>query len=110
ALGKVRGLGVHALRALVDASGGDLARVWREDTPTIGDWLSRARVKDARRVATDIANKRQEFLAEAKREREELAGQRVTIIGMHDPAFPRRLAELEDGPYWLFVEGSPAAL
>src|SRR5438034_8314835 len=56
AFGSVRGIGVHALRALIDAAGGDLARVWDESTATIGDWLARARVKEARCVASDIGN------------------------------------------------------
>jgi DNA protecting protein DprA len=110
ALGLVRGLGVHALRALIDAFGGDLERVWAEDTATVGDLLARARVKEARRVASDIANKRSELLADAGREREALEAENVRIIGMHDPAFPRQLAQFDDGPYWLFVQGAPAAL
>jgi hypothetical protein len=67
ALGALRGIGVHALRALVDATGGDLSRVWQEDTPTVGDWLARARVKEARHVATDIAARRGDLLGQARR-------------------------------------------
>jgi hypothetical protein len=49
ALGSVRGVGVHALRTLIDTCGGDLSQVWHEDTATLGDWLARGRVKEARR-------------------------------------------------------------
>jgi predicted Rossmann fold nucleotide-binding protein DprA/Smf involved in DNA uptake len=110
AVGRVKGIGVQALRGLIDTFDGDLARVWREDTPTVGDVLARARVKEPRNVATEIANRRDELLAQAERERGALAAEQVRVLGMHQPAFPRRLAELPDGSYWLFVQGDPAAL
>lgn len=110
ALGRVKGVGVHALRVLIDHAGGDLARIWHEDTPTLGDVLAKARVREARKVATAIGYGKDELLADGRRERDALAAEQVRLIGMHDSAFPRPLAELPDAPYWLFVQGNPAAL
>lgn len=109
ALAQVRGVGVHALRALILAYG-DLGRVWRDDPVRIAEVLTTARVPSAAHIADAITIEGRHVLTKGERERERLARQGYRVIGAQDPAFPRRLRELPDQPLWLFVEGDPAAL
>jgi DNA protecting protein DprA len=109
ALAQLRGVGLHALRALVLAYG-ELGDVWDDDPTRIAEVLTTARVPSAAHIADVIKIEGRHVLAKGKRERERLAQQGYRVIGAQDPAFPHRLRELPNQPLWLFLEGNPAAL
>lgn len=109
ALAQVRGVGLHALRALI-LHYGNLEAVWDDDPAEITDVLVAARVRGGAHVADAIKIEGRHLLARGERERERLARNGRRVIGVHDLAFPRRLRGLPDQPLWLFVEGNVAAL
>lgn len=109
ALAQVHGVGLQALRALIQAYG-DLKQVWSDDPERIAAVLAAARVRGSGHVADAIKIEGRQFLAKGERERDRLARNGCRVVGAQDPAFPRRLREFPDQPLWLFVEGDPAAL
>jgi DNA protecting protein DprA len=109
ALGRVRGIGVKTLRALIDHYG-DLRSVWEETPSALHAVLHQAKVRDSAAVAAQILDERERWLTAARRELQRLRADGVRLMGMHEPDFPRRLATVPDSPYWLFVAGDVAAL
>lgn len=109
ALAGIRGIGFHTLQALLKHYG-DLRALWEDDTPSIRDTLARAKVRDASTIASYFAANRARLLSEGEAAISRLARDNISVIAAEDPTFPQRLTDLPDGPMWLFVEGSPAAL
>jgi len=109
ALSKVRGVGTKTLRALYERFP-DLSQVWQTDLATLADILHGMRVKDARMIATTILDEQEVLRTEAQRTLHRFRSESISLVARHDPAFPKRLAERPDGPYWLFVEGKIEAL
>lgn len=105
ALSKVRGVGLKTLRALYEHFT-DLSQIWRSDVGSLADLLHQLRVKGARTIATTIIEQQDLLFTEAQRTLHRLRSDSITILARHDPAFPKRLAEIPDGPHWIFVEGS----
>ena len=109
ALAQIRGVGLHALRALI-LHYGNLERIWEDNPAQISEALTAARVPGAAHVADAIKIEGRQLLAKAQRERDRLARNGYRLIGAHDPAFPQRLRDLPDQPLWLFIEGDPTPL
>ena len=109
ALAQVHGVGLQALRALIQAYG-DLQQVWSDDPGRIAEVLTAARVRGSGHIADAVKIEGRQLLAKGESERERLARNGYRVIGAQDPAFPHRLRDFADQPLWLFIEGDPAAL
>ena len=109
ALGQVRGIGIQAIRALLTFYGTP-RHIWDGDAATTRDVLSRARIRGAETAALAIHAESGKLRNEAERRRRQLRENGVRIIGHVDPSFPERLADLPDGPMWLFVQGDVSML
>lgn len=105
ALGRVRGIGIKTLRFLIEHYG-NLNRVWQEDPFALNEILRRARVKDSATTAKKILSESDALLTTAQRDLDQLYEAGIRIIQRGDAAFPPRLAETPDSPYWLFAEGA----
>jgi DNA processing protein len=109
ALGRVKGVGVQALRALLEAYP-ELRHVWDDDLQGIRDVLARARVTRSESIAKAIKSQRRRLLDEGERERKALERREVRVISDRSPSFPKRLLEIPDRPFWLFVQGDASVL
>jgi len=108
ALAHVDGLGYKGLRALVSHFGDDLGAVWQVESAKIRRLLVDARVGSAERLSTTLAASQAQLLDKASHELRDLRSRQVTVIA--PSRMPRKLADLPDRPWWLFVEGRPDVL
>lgn len=106
ALGSVRGMGTKGLQATVRIFGDRLGILFELDPAELRGTLARAHVSAG--VANAVAQDRSRLLDEAQAQLDRLAGRGVRALGPGQ--IPHRLAELRDGPLWLFVQGDPSAL
>jgi DNA protecting protein DprA len=109
ALAQVRGVGVQALRALLERFG-DVGNVWKANSREIAEVLADAKVPGTVGITTALKVERAVLFEEADRLRQRLRQDHIRVLSNQDPAFPPQLREVSDAPYWLFVQGDPAAL
>lgn len=109
ALAEVRGIGLHALRALVGAYP-SLSNVWTDEPENVTDLLAKARVPGAAQIARSIHSDAGWLQNRGARERDRLERRGYLVIGSSDPAFPSRLRAIPGQPLWLFVEGDTTTL
>ena len=109
ALAQVRGIGIRALRGLIQHYD-DPSRVWRDDSTEIAEILAAAHVPGSSHIADAIKLESQQFLAKGRRERDRLARNGCRLIGSRDEEFPQRLLTIPNHPLWLFIQGDPAPL
>jgi DNA protecting protein DprA len=108
-LASVRGLGRQGIRAIVEAYGGDTPRLVAQPDPRLlRRALSASRTPASEELAEFLAKQMPVLVQAGGRELEKLRNQNVAIIGWAQ--LPDRLADLPDGPRWLFVEGDTEAL
>ncbi len=109
ALGKIKGIGVHTLRNIVN-NYNNLADLWDADEKSFKEVLRRSKIKDVDTFLTFLKNNRKTILAEAKRDFVEFQLQNIRLMPSYSPDFPNSLKNIPGGPEWLFVEGNIAAL
>jgi DNA protecting protein DprA len=109
ALGRVHGLGVQGIRALLQHYG-RLQHVWTGDVTATRDVLARARVREAGDVAVSIHRDYRRRLDDAEQQRRQFMNRGIRIVSDDDEEFPQSLREVPDGPAWLFVEGDVSTL
>ncbi|MFF4345582.1 DNA-processing protein DprA [Kitasatospora sp. NPDC001540] len=106
ALGSVRGMGAKALRSIVRDFGERLGVLFELEPEVLRGALARSRVPT--NAAQEVTNSAARLVEDAAAAADRLAIRGVRVVG---PAhLPKRLANLPDGPLWLFVEGDPDAL
>lgn len=109
ALAQTRGVGVQALRALLDHFG-DVGSAWEGDSREVAKALADAKVPGSDSIATVLKVERPVLLREGERLWQRLRQDGIRVLSEHDPAFPPQLRQVDDAPYWLFVQGELAAL
>lgn len=107
-LSLVKGLGRKGLRALYSNFEGDLERVFTEPPETVTKVLSGARVPNAEDIAANIRSEGEQLLTRGIERLEILNRKKIHVL--HGSALPKRLEDVSDSPYWLFVEGNPEVL
>lgn len=109
ALGRVKGVGIHVLRALIDQYG-DLSNVWHSDHATFISTLVKVKAKDSQAIFDTIMTQGKRLILAAEKQLHGLVNNGVRVISAKSPDYPARLRDAPDHPYWLFVEGNVAAL
>lgn len=107
-LSTVKGLGRKGLRALYKAYEGDLEKALYEPPPNVAKVLSDARVPNAEGIAKVINAERKAIVDEGAHRVDLLLDRKVRVI--HGDELPKRIQEVPDPPYWLFVEGNVKAI
>lgn len=103
-LSNVRGLGRKGLRALADASNGDLGQVWQMPPDQVHKVLAAAKVPGAEKIAAEIADAAPSLFEQGQKKVEELSGKGIHVLPLW--RLPRQLRDIPDGPRWLFVQGN----
>jgi DNA protecting protein DprA len=107
-LGSVKGLGHKGLRALVRHFMEDLGRALTGPRDSILQVFVEGRVAGAEKFADVIAADHKKLAEEGRIQLERLSGSGVYVLS--PSKVPEWLRFIPDPPYWLFVEGNPAAL
>ncbi|MCP3013838.1 DNA-protecting protein DprA [Nocardiopsis dassonvillei] len=106
ALAEISGVGHQALRTLVNAYGDKLGHLLVSPPEQIVPRLRALKAPTA--LIESLTRSAPDLLDRASEHERRLAKQNVHLLS---PAqLPTRLAQLPDGPRWLFVQGDPAAL
>jgi DNA protecting protein DprA len=108
ALAFLPGLGFKGLRALIDALGEDLGRVWDENVEVVEGILSRARVPGARSLAHRIHREAERWIERGHLEVRRLEEEGIRLLSPAD--LPPSLKGIPDAPRWLFVQGNSEIL
>ena len=106
ALGSVPNVNVRTLRPAVQNFGNRLGTLFELDTSQLRDLAQRLRL--APEAVQHFAVHRERLVEQAAAQCEQLAARRVQVLSPEQ--LPDRLAELRDGPLWLFVQGDARAL
>jgi DNA protecting protein DprA len=109
ALGRIRGIGIHILRAFINRYG-SLSQVWDTDAASLLKVLTDAKAKDAQVLVKVLLNGRARHLDGAAKELATLREKGVCILSARSDEFPERLRNTPSAPYWLFVQGAVSAL
>jgi DNA protecting protein DprA len=109
ALGKVPGIGINTLKALIDHYK-DISHVWEDEETSVTEILKKGRLRNAQFVAQTLKAQQTELINKARKTLAELNIQDIKILPASSPDFPKQLVGVDDAPYWLFVQGQIEAL
>jgi DNA protecting protein DprA len=107
-LGSVKGLGHKGLRVLARHFKEDLGRALTSPRELVATVFAEGKVSAAEKLADTIAAKREKLEEEGERALERLTADGVQVLP--PSKLPESLRTIPDPPFWLFVEGNPAAL
>jgi len=110
ALADIHGVGFATVRALFEAYGGDLSRVWDADGEELFDHLRRARIPQPMPVIEQIRKRRAALLRAGEDRARFFRSRHISVLFRHTGEYPPSLADLPQPPAWLFVEGDPDLL
>lgn len=108
ALSLIKGLGRYSLAAIYDAFR-PLGAVWTAPAAEVERALHSANNRQAKSIASIIANDAHELLDAADSFYATLAANKVSILFKEEPTYPSRLREA-NGPRWLYVQGAVSTL
>ena len=112
-LGTIKGLGRKGVRALFEHNQGQLGLVFAkgDSGALVENVLKGARVPSAAKIAETIHSCSEDLFEHGQKESRQLAERGISIFISYSQAdLPARLKSVSEPPYWLFVEGDPAAL
>lgn len=103
ALASVAGVGHRTLTVLLDTFT-PLASAWEASPDDLVEVFHRAGNRKAQSTARRLTARQGEALAAARRQLDQFARLRITLLFRNDPHYPQQLREA-DGPPFLFVQG-----
>lgn len=106
ALAAIPGVGFATVRALFNAFGPDLTKVWNTDDNVLHEYLHRAKIPQSSNLAQLIRQQSKRALEVARGDYYALKHRKVSILLRGTAIYPRRLYDLKSPPAWLFVEGN----
>ena len=106
ALAEVPGVGFGTIRALYEALGGRLSKVWDIEDKLLYEYLYQAKIPQPNQLVTQIKDQSKKVIAKAQEQYLILKRRNVSIVFRETPLYPQSLYELKSAPAWLFVEGN----
>jgi len=109
ALSKIRGVGLRSLRTLLEKFG-RLSSIWETPEDKLLLTLRKSSLPRLSSIVDEIKTNKKELVHAAKTQLDVFDKRNIRIILRSDPRFPKRLNEIPNPPYWLFVEGNVSLL
>lgn len=105
ALSSIRGIGFQTLRKIYERYG-RFDSVWSFSDMELHQFISNISRNELTKVVDTLKSKKSVLIEKAESTFKSYKNRNIHILFQFEPSFPKKLSEIPDAPYWLFVEGN----
>ena len=107
-LSLIKGVGSQTVGVVLKRISGSVDELWKMSVEELGFLLKKNRIPFANQLSEEIISSKEKILNAGKERLKELRDRGIDLLVSEE--IPKKLREIPDAPYWLFVQGNKELL